>query len=388
MIVPKDEIKYIFNPVNLRPGDILLMNTYEEDMRRVMKCRFEHAAMYLGDGYIMEANGVFVLMSHIYSYAFREREHACVLRMKKASPITLSNVVRAAFQQVGREYINTMQFRHVRGFKNTDKQDTSNRSFCSRLVAQAYSEESICPVHNPDYCEPDDFLASDKLEEIQDGVMPFPQELEHVVMYQQQHREDTDIDSPNAELFKLLSDLYKEDIQDLGQVLMASFKHLELDESAIEIVKSSRMFKLMDDVKHDSPWLLDDDAFLEHFTDTEEGMHCLYSQLKHYDDTLIPRYRELHLQLITTAYYFPKSKFAAFLRDYIQQMVDDAITIRKRLEHFFVLMHDQREADFDAFVDKYGFYYEFRYEPKPIDIGFILHDIMKASYQTNKGNKK
>lgn len=88
MIVPQEEIKYIFNPYNLLPGDILLMNTYEWDMRARMKCKYEHAAIYIGDAFLMEANGAHVVMSHIYSYAFREYEHACVLRLKKSSPFT------------------------------------------------------------------------------------------------------------------------------------------------------------------------------------------------------------------------------------------------------------------------------------------------------------
>lgn len=121
MIVPQDEIKYIFNPYNLLPGDILLMNTYEEDMRARMKCKYEHAAIYIGDAFLMEANGVHVVMSHIYSYAFRQIDHARVLRLKKASPMILKKVARNARKQMGREYVNTMQFRYVRAYKKSDK---------------------------------------------------------------------------------------------------------------------------------------------------------------------------------------------------------------------------------------------------------------------------
>lgn len=49
MILKEHEIKYIFNPSVLLPGDILLMNTYEERLRKMMKCKYEHAAIYLGD---------------------------------------------------------------------------------------------------------------------------------------------------------------------------------------------------------------------------------------------------------------------------------------------------------------------------------------------------
>ena len=85
MILKETEIKYIFNPYVLLPGDILLMNTYEEIFREKMKCQYEHAAIYVGNAYFMEANGAHVVMNHIYSYAFREQNHACVLRLKKYS---------------------------------------------------------------------------------------------------------------------------------------------------------------------------------------------------------------------------------------------------------------------------------------------------------------
>ena len=83
MTLKETEFKYIFNPYVLLPGDILLMNTYEEIFREKMKCQYEHAAIYVGDAYFMEANGAHVVMNHIYSYAFREQNHACVLRLKK-----------------------------------------------------------------------------------------------------------------------------------------------------------------------------------------------------------------------------------------------------------------------------------------------------------------
>ena len=182
MIVPQDEIKYIFNPYNLLPGDILLMNTYEEDMRARMKCKYEHAAIYIGDAFLMEANGVHVVMSHIYSYAFREFDHACVLRLKKASTLTLKEIARNARKQMGREYVNRMQLRLVSKYKNTEKQDESNKSFCSRLVAQSYFYEGIKLLPNADFCEPDDFLKSDLLESVPDAITEFHEDLAKVVM--------------------------------------------------------------------------------------------------------------------------------------------------------------------------------------------------------------
>ena len=385
MIIPMEEIKFIFNPYKLLPGDILLMNTYEERLRNKMGCRYEHAAIYIGDAYMMEANGAHVVMTHIYSYAFREEDHACVLRLKRFSPITLKNIARASRQQMGREY-STRPFLRVRDFKTTDQKDTGNRSFCSRLVAQSYMKENVAIVPNADYCEPDDFLQSELLEQVPDAVVPFTDEMEKVVMNNQMLREANEIDSPNAELFKSLSQLYDVDIQEFTQFQLASLHKPELDESAIEIIKSSRMFKHMDDVIRETPWLMDDKDFLNHYTDSEDAMHFLYSQMNHYDHTILPCYKELHLQTIAVAMYFPNSKVAIFLRDYIKQMVKDAVTCRKRLEELFVAMFHERQEDFNSFVDKYGFYADFEYVDQPTDISFILHDMMKALFNS-KGEK-
>lgn len=378
MIVPQEEIKYIFNPYNLLPGDILLMNTYEEDMRARMKCKYEHAAIYIGDAFLMEANGAHVVMSHIYSYAFREYEHACVLRLKKSSPLILEEVARNARKQMGREYVNTMQFRYVRAYKNTDKQDESNKSFCSRLVAQSYLFEGIQLLPNADYCEPDDFLTSELLEVVPNTITEFHEDLAKVVMNQQQQREDTEIESPNAELFHELSKLYGLNIQDLGQALLPSQSRPELNERAIEIIKSSKMFKHMETVKATFSWLFDDAQFLSHYVNAQEALHFLYSSMNHYDNTIIPYYKELHLQMIILAYYFPQNTLFVFMRDYIKEMVEEAITCRTRFADLFMLLAKERSTETFAFIEQYGLYRDIEYKPKPVDIGFLLKDIMKV----------
>ena len=378
MIVPQEEIKYIFNPYTLLPGDILLMNTYEEDMRARMKCRYEHAAIYLGDAYLMEANGAHVVMSHIYSYAFREHDHACVLRLKKSSPLTLEEIARNARKQMGREYVDTIQFRYVRVYKNTDKKDETNKSFCSRLVAQSYLTEGISLLPNADYCEPDDFLTSDLLEPVPDAITEFSEYLADVVMKQQQQREATEIESPNAELFQELGKLYGLNIQDLGQALLPSQSRPELNEKAIEIIKASRMFKHMEDVKASTPWIFDNAQFLAHYANAEDALHFLYSSMNHYDNTILPDYKELHLQMIMLAYYFPQNTLFVFMRDYIKEMVDEAIECRKIFAELFMLLVEERSAETRAFIEENGLYSDIEYKPQPIDIGFILRDIMKA----------
>lgn len=378
MTLQEHGIKYIFNPYVLLPGDILLMNTYEERLRKMMGCKYEHAAIYLGDAYAMEANGLHVLMTHIYSYAFKELEHARVLRLKNSSQIKIDRIVRASYYQMGKQYVDTTQFRYVRQFKDTREQDTSNRSFCSRLVAQSYAKEGVNLLPNADYCEPDDFLESPLLELVKDAVVPFSPEMAKVVMSQQKSREEHDADSPNAEMFAILSKLYGTDVQELGQVFMTSFLQPEKDEDAINIIKASRMFKHLEDVNRSMPWFWKDEEFFAHYNNTEEELHFLYSQMNHYDSTIIPRYKELYIQMILAAYYHPESRLLAFMQDYIGKMVDEAVICRKRMADLYVATFHHDEGAFVLFIDKYGYYSGFEYVDKPTDIGFLLHDVMKA----------
>ena len=379
MILNETEIKYIFNPYVLIPGDILLMNTYEERLRDKMKCKYEHAAIYIGDAQIMESNGAHVVMSHIYSYAFKDFEHACVLRLKNCSPVTLSDVARNARKQMGREYVNTRQFLHVRDLKNSDQKDKSNRSFCSRLVAQSYKEENINIVQNSDFCEPDDFLNNPDLEQVKDAVVPITEDLLNVVIVQQKYREEHETDSPNAALFKKLSELYGIDIQDLEQAIQSAIGKPELDKKAIDIIDDSDMFKHMDSIHKEMPWLLNNEEFFKHFSEVDKGMHFLYSQMNHYDHTILPDYKELYAQITISSYYIPQCKLLSFLKDHINKMVSEAIFCRKKLEELFIEMFSRHEKEFSDFIERYGLYAEYEYVDKPLNIDFILRDMLKVT---------
>lgn len=387
MILSKEEIGYIFNPYVLLPGDILLMNTYEERLRRMMGCKYDHAAIYVGDAYMMEANGAYDMMTHVYSYAFREKDDACVLRMKSMSPITREDVARTARQKMGREYTDTMQFRKVRNFKKTEYRDETNRSFCSRLVAQSYENVGVNLLPNADFCEPDDFLTSECLEVVENAVVPFTDELIEVVMINQQDREDKCMESPNAELFSSLSNLYEEDIQELTQFLMAARRQPDKADEAIERVKSSRMFKHKEEVSQITPWIFDDDDFFEHYLDFKKGMHFLYSSMNHYDNTILPCYKQLHLQLVVITHYSPDFKVALFLRDYVKVMVEEAIECRKRFECLYLEAFNRKERDFLSFIKEYGAYRDYEYHEEPTDISFILREMMKVWERTKNDNK-
>ena len=240
-------------------------------------------------------------------------------------------------------------------------------------------------VPNADFCEPDDFLCSPLLYKVEHAIMPVDDELKTVVESQQHFRELDETYSPNAELYSALTALYNQDgatdvdIQDLNQMLTTSFHYPDKDDEAIAVIQASRMFKHREDIIKHTPWVLDDNAFFTHYSDVDDALHFLYSHIGHYDNTVILRYRQLHAQIIVLDYYIKNSKLLSFLKDTIGKMVDEAIEIRKQFEHLYEQVIQRFPEEYESFVKRYGPCHEYKYVPQALDLGFILHAIMKAS---------
>lgn len=196
---------------------------------------------------------------------------------------------------------------------------------------------------------------------------------------QQKYREEHETDSPNAALFKKLSELYGIDIQDLEQAIQSAIGKPELDKKAIDIIDASDMFKHMDSIHKEMPWLLNNEEFFKHFSEVDKGMHFLYSQMNHYDHTILPDYKELYAQITISSYYIPQCKLLSFLKDHINKMVSEAIFCRKKLEELFIEMFSRHEKEFSDFIERYGLYAEYEYVDKPLNIDFILRDMLKVT---------
>ena len=64
--------------------------------------------------------------------------------------------------------------------------------------------------------------------------------------------------------------------------------------------------------------------------------------------------------------------------DQLMEMVEEAITCRTRFADLFMLLVNERSTETLAFIEQYGLYRDIEYKPQPVDIGFLLKDIMKA----------
>lgn len=386
--LPIEEIKYVFNGAVLQPGDILLMNTYHEVQRKVMErysgsCIYDHAALYIGDAFLMEANGLGVVMNHIYSYGFKAENDACIMRLKNQSPVTISNVIYNAKAFMGMEFDGN-EAHAVPANKNTDKEDTSNRTFCSRLVSQCFSDEGINLFKNPNYCSPDDFLTCELLEKIEPSLMPFTSEMEVTVENAQKQRVDFKSATYWAIPFQQLSSLYGEDIQTMAQLIAAASRHIENDESALSIIADNHLFEPVEDRKANWPWLDNDDDFFNHYPTTEKQMFFLSCQFLHFDLTYLPSLKQNFASISVAESMCPQSKVIERIAQGFKDILDETIQTRKRLAELYWSVAKRDKEGFKNFIAEYGLYKEFEYVETPISIDHILHDMMKVSSKTKK----
>ena len=82
--------------------------------------------------------------------------------------------------------------------------------------------------------------------------------------------------------------------------------------------------------------------------------------------------------MIVLAGQYPTNAFVVFLRDHLGKMVEDAINCRRRFAELFNLLETERAEDTEQFVLKYGIYRFIDYEPRIMDIGFLLRDLLKG----------
>lgn len=378
-MLQEGEIKFAFNEEALQVGDILLMNTYHEQQRRMMgNCNYDHAAIYAGDAFLLEADGCGVVQSHIYSYGFCEATHACVLRLKNPNPRALNDMIISCREQLGKGF-STGEARRTLLYRDTDHEAQSNETFCSRYVATAYRSQGYDLVKNANYCAPDDFLQSDLLDAITDGIQSVTSELLPTILKNQADREN-----PNTVLqdaFELFSKFYGTSIQSMEELLLASIHHPEQDVEAIGLLENdTKLFRAVDETVESWPWFNDDDAFFNHFTTVENRLFFLTNQFLHYDNTYLPLFARNCITLSVLNMYFKNAKFLARILQGFDAVYREAERVRKRLSYLYIETLKREPEAFDAFSRSYGYYHNHEFRKPVTDIGYILQTAMQFGF--------
>lgn len=163
---------FILDTNVLQAGDIVL-TTQDAPVSKVVRkttgSPFSHAILYLGHGSYIHSDSAGVHADNPQRLLFRKHEYAKVLRLKSNNLLAIEQICIFARTQIGKQY-SVPEAIKSKVYRKISSSETSNRQFCSRLVAQAYAFAGIHLVPNPDFCYPKDIGDSNQLYIVNDSV--------------------------------------------------------------------------------------------------------------------------------------------------------------------------------------------------------------------------
>lgn len=349
------DFKYVFDSSKLQKGDILLMDTYHEKQRQLMpNDKYLHVAVYIGNAMIVEADGLGSTINHVYSYAFKKKYDACVIRVKNFNAIHADKIQRCLREDLGRVY-STREALKVKKLKSTNERDTSKQTFCSRNVAKAFERCSFHLVTNPDYCSPDDLMNSDLVELVDDGICEIEDDVRDIVALHIQQRESPDLSVMPQTLFEDVRNFLKSkgltgpeyNSQNYSDMLLTILKVPEYDSELAELLKNH---SCLTDPRHRTkeywPWFDDDEKFFNHYTDTRDALFFIYNQIDHYDDVYLPTQQENFVSGVFLSITHADLETLKILSEHWRNIYKESIRIRKRIVDLFykIISKDPRGA--------------------------------------------
>lgn len=273
---------YVLDHTKLITGDIILIRTWDKTcifIRKQSNSNYSHALVYMGDMSCLESNALGVASQNLQRLGFQNIDDAKVLRLDNFTEIkNLRTGINLGRSKVGTSYAT----RHEVEKSNLDiieNAQESNRQFCTRFVAQIYSDSGINIVSNPDYCSPKDVEESDILFEVEDALRPAsPEEWELT-----QEKDNVTVVQRDASYIFLdaIRTITKEDIQSFEQVEEYLIKNPNYDEEFNNELVKSEYLNLGDLEKNGNPSVYDLDLF-------QKTYHEIYalelSQQQYYDE--------------------------------------------------------------------------------------------------------
>lgn len=283
------ERKYILETDKMLPGDIVLTarNSWTSKLiRKATAGEFSHAILYVGNGSYIHSDADGVHADNTQRLLLDGESSAKVFQLVNREPVTVEKLCTFARTQIGKAY-SVPEAAKSRKLRSKLNEDESNRQFCSRLVAQAYSFAGVSVVTNPDYCYPTDIPSSKLLKEIEGCVR---EATESEIRF-------ANSDSPlkiQAEatnyILESVRKLSGQDVQTFDQLVSFLLQNRQYDDAVCEIVKQSAYLYLWQIDCERNPWRYDPVVFLalnissELKTETaKDELHAAEQQLRQYE---------------------------------------------------------------------------------------------------------
>lgn len=254
---------YIIDINKIEPGDIILTrddSPLSQFIRRLSKSNFSHARLHVGAFSCIESDGRGVQAQNMQRVLFENRDDVKLLRLASDNKNLIANAIAFARQKVGTQY--STDEAKLSLLKSKEKAKEPNRQFCTRFVSQSFLSAGVNLVDNPDYCNPEELLKSDKLIEVSDFLR---EATDNEVAFAES---ESPIEKQNKIHNKILEkarEIASDDIQTFEQLAQYVIKHPENEPLITQIVEESGFLTMWEWDIEENPYHYDFDEFISHF---------------------------------------------------------------------------------------------------------------------------
>lgn len=252
---------FILDTVRLVHGDIVLTTrdvAVSKAIRKATAGAFSHAMLYVADHSYIHSDGDGVHSGNTQRLLFSDPSHGMVLRLERPDPLIMERACMYARTQVGKQY-SVPEAARSKFRRAGEKQDESNRQFCSRLVAQAYAYVGVHLVPNPDYCYPGDIAASPLLASVAGALRAaLPSEIAFAGTESPLDRQTQMTNFILTEVRELTG----ADIQTFEQLVPYLIDNRQHDQAVCAIVEASGYWEFWRTDIERNPWRYDGQRFL------------------------------------------------------------------------------------------------------------------------------
>lgn len=169
-------ISLCFNLSALKVADIILFGEVKNIKHKIIKSatasEYAHAALYMGEGKVIEAIGSGVIIRSILYDRFTDTDKPKVLRLKYFNdfpPNFEKKIIDKAEKYIHRAYFTSGAL-----FSVIKLIPVNNHGmfFCSHLIAHSYNEAGINVFNSPEKIHPGDILKNDAFIAVSDPTIP------------------------------------------------------------------------------------------------------------------------------------------------------------------------------------------------------------------------
>jgi len=256
--------KYVLDYDRLETGDIILSKSNSEVsqlVRRLTGSQFSHARLYVGDHSCLDSDGYGVQANNIQRILFDDESDVVVLRLKgEKTTKQIKDIEFSAREKVGTEY-STSEAK-IAMLKMEQNAQQPNRQFCTRFVAQSYYAAGFKIVPNPDYCLPEELIASELLGKV-DAITREASKAE--IKFVESENPLLKQAEVHNNIFKKSRQLSGKDIQTFEQLSDLIMSNPEYDDELTTFIEKSGYLTFTEEDKNKNPWHYDAQAMIHHY---------------------------------------------------------------------------------------------------------------------------